>query len=228
MHSRNFHECLKRPLLQGFLCFSDRPIGNLRRRSKETERSNYSPSELLLHPVTHLPVCVPILVVLYDECQGTTKKKAINADLLFSATLLLALFSCGFPTTNRCTAVFYYAEELGHLGDHCHTSIICFWAPHNWYWKIPIYWQDFKNVWKSSQMSHLKNRVVWTKSSSLYCSFHFECFQRRLFSDFSTQWILVIKTRIFSGKVTHFIMCYCCCKPFPPMQLLANLQKEKF
>lgn len=100
-------------------------------------------------------VCVPILVVLYDECQGTTKKKAINADLLFSATLLLALFSCGFPTTNRCTAaVFYYAEELGHLGDHCHTSIICFWAPHNWYWKIPIYWQDFKNVWKSSQMSH--------------------------------------------------------------------------
>ena len=127
-----FHECLKRPsffwekCFKVFLCFSDRPIGNLviyddgqRRRN---EAITLPLGELLLHPVTHLPARRVV--------SGDKKKKAINADLLF---YIAALFSCGFLPTD----VDQYNAELEHLGDHCHTSII----PDR-YLKIPIYFLD--------------------------------------------------------------------------------------
>ena len=130
MHTTfNFHECLKRPFLlekcfKVFLCFSDRPIGNLRRRSKETERSNYSPSGWVAAASSHTSARTT------SSVGGQEEKKAINADLLF---YIAALFSCGFLPTD----VDQYNAKLEHLGDHCHTSII----PDR-YLKIPIYFLD--------------------------------------------------------------------------------------
>ena len=117
--------------------------------------------------------------------------------ILSYSSQMPALFSCGFLTDVLLQFLYYYAE-LGHLGG---------------------------------SLSHIYNLLLGTTQLVLENPYLLgQDLKKDVCLNFSTFFNtvkLVIKTRIFSGKVTHFIMCYCC-KPFSPMQLLANLQKEKF
>ena len=123
MHTTfNFHECLKRPFFcfKVFLCFSDRPIGNLRRRSKETERSNYSPSGWVAAASSHTSARTTSSVRGQEE-----KSHQCGFTILVHSSIIFLRFS-----TNRCGPVQCGTRALRGSLSHIHNPWSLFENPY--------------------------------------------------------------------------------------------------